>query len=71
MTDYHFTAHFFFMRCECAVSGHCARIDLSFHLSLESIGSMMVKVVTATVVGGVVGVMGVIVGLVAMATTKV
>ena len=59
------------MRCEYVVSGHCARIDLSFHLSLESIGSMMVKVVTATVVGGVVGVMGVIVGLVAMATTKV
>jgi len=49
MIDCHFTVHFFFMKCECVVSGHCVRIELSLYLSLGSIGSMTVAVATIKV----------------------
>ncbi len=45
MIDCHFMVHFFFMKCECVMSGHCVQIELS----LWSIGSMMMVVEVATI----------------------
>ena len=41
MISCHFMAHFFFIKCECVVSGHCAGIELSLHLFLLPIGSIL------------------------------
>jgi hypothetical protein len=41
MIGCHFTAHFFFMKCACVVSGHCAQIELSLYLSLLLLGSIL------------------------------
>jgi hypothetical protein len=83
MIDCRFTAHFFFMKCECVVSGLYARIELSIYLLGGLIGSsiamsMMAVTVTMVMVGDVgVGVAGVagkaVVGVVveAMATINV
>jgi Mg2+/Co2+ transporter CorB len=64
MIDCRFTAHFFFMKCECVVSGLYARIELSIYLLGGLIGSsiaMTMMAVTVTMVMmGVVGVAGVV-----------
>ena len=59
MIDRHFMAHFFFMKCECVVTGHCARIELSLYLSVGLIGLLLMTVtVTLAMVAGVAGMVG-------------
>src|SRR5258708_20225789 len=76
MIDFHFTGQFFWVKCKCMVSGHCARIERSLHLSVSPIGSRMVTMVMMAmmvmVVGGV-GVVGMVgmVGVVSVATIEV
>src|SRR5258705_9564319 len=72
MIDCRFTAHSFFMKCECVVSGLYARIELSIYLLGGLIGSSMAMAMatiamTMMVVTMVVGVVGVA-GVEAMAT---
>ena len=58
MIDCRFTVHFFFMKCECVVSGLYARIELSIYLLSGLIGLLMMAVTVAMMMLGVVGVAG-------------
>src|SRR6266550_2837880 len=55
MIDCHFMAHFFFMKCECVVTGHRARIELSLYLSVGFIGLLLMTTTAAAGIAGVVG----------------
>ena len=48
--DCHFMVHFFFMKCKCRVTGHCARIELSLYLSLGLIG-LLLMMMTMVMIG--------------------
>ncbi len=67
MIDCHFMAHFFFMKCECVVTTHCARIELSLYLSVGLIGLLLMTTTTTTMVTIGIATMG----LVAVVTVTV
>jgi len=45
-TECHFMVPFFSMKCECVVSGHCARIELSLVLPVGLIGLLVMMKTT-------------------------
>ena len=62
---------FFFIKCRCAVSGPCARIELYLYLCVRSIGSMVVVAVARIQVQAIMKVVQVVIPVVVVAVAPI